>query len=95
MSLSMMLPWVFNVYIDDCLREMKTRIVGLCPGLKVRAVEQSWVAGLCLGDSVKWQIVWMLQNIVDELDRVCKKGKFKVSVGKETLHIVRIECCQS
>lgn len=32
-------PWLFNVYMDGCMREMKARVGELGPRLKVRGTE--------------------------------------------------------
>ncbi len=41
-----MSPWLFNNYIDGCIREMKVRVRDLGARLNVRGVEQPLVVGL-------------------------------------------------
>ncbi len=49
----------------------------------MRGVEQPVVAGLYADDKVLLaESDGMLQRIVDEFDRVCKKRKLKVNKGK-------------
>ncbi len=73
-----MSPWLFNIYMDGCIREMKVRVQDLGARLNVRGVEQPVVAGLCLDDTVLLaESDGMLQRIVDEFDRVCKRRKLK------------------
>lgn len=47
-----MSPWLFNVYMDDFMRETKVRNGETWPRLMVRSIEQSLVAGLFVDDSV-------------------------------------------
>lgn len=47
-----MSPWLYNVYMDDCMRKMKASVGELGPRLKVRGMKQSFVAGLFAYDSV-------------------------------------------
>ncbi len=46
-----MSPWIFNIYMDGCIREMKVGVWDLGARLNVRGVEQPLVAGLYAGDS--------------------------------------------
>ncbi len=48
----MMSPWLFSIYIDGCLREMKVRVRDLGARLNVRGVEQPLVADLYVDDTV-------------------------------------------
>ncbi len=43
----MMSPWLFNVYMDGCIREMKVGVWDLGARLNVRGVEQPVVARSC------------------------------------------------
>ncbi len=78
-----MSPWLFNIYMDGCVREIKVRVQDLGARLNVRGVEQPVVASLYAGDTVLLaESKGMLQRIVDELDRVCNRRKLKVNAGK-------------
>ncbi len=69
-----MSPWLFNIYIDGCIREMKVGVRDLGARLNVRGVEQPVVAGLNADDTVLLaESEGMLQRIVDEFDRICKR----------------------
>ncbi len=75
--------WLFNIYMDGCIREMKVGLWELGAGLNVRGVEQPLVAGLYADDTMLLiESEGMLQRIVDESDRVCKRKKLKVNTGK-------------
>ncbi len=47
-----MSPWLFNIYMDGCIREMKARVWDLGARLNVRGVEQPVVASLYADDTV-------------------------------------------
>ncbi len=68
---------LFNIYMDGYKREMKVRVQDLGARLNARGAEQPLVAGL-YADETKG----MLQRIVDEFDRVCKRRRLKVNAGK-------------
>ncbi len=78
-----MSPWLFNIYMDGCIREMKVGVRDLGARLNVRGVEQPVVLSLYACDTVLLaESEGMLQRIVDEFDRVCKRRKLKVNAGK-------------
>ncbi len=45
-------PWLFNIYVDGCIREMKVRVWDLGARLNVRGVKQLLVVGLYVDDTV-------------------------------------------
>ncbi len=47
-----MSPWLFNLSMDGCIREMKVGVQDLGARLNVRGVEQPVVAGLYVDDTV-------------------------------------------
>ncbi len=76
-------PWLFNIYMDGFIREMKVRVQDLGARLNVRSEEQPVVESLYADDTVLLaESEGMLQKIVDEFDRVCKRRKLKVNAGK-------------
>ncbi len=78
-----MSPWLFNIYMDGCIREMKVGGRDLGARLNVRGVEQPLVASLYEDDTVLLaESEGMLQRIIDEFDRVCKRRKLKVNATK-------------
>ncbi len=83
-----MSPWLFNIYMDGCIREMKVRVWDVGARLNVRGVEQPLVAGLYACYTVLLaETEGMLQRIVDEFDRVCKRRKLKVNAGKSKVMV--------
>ncbi len=83
-----MSPWLFNIYMDGCIRKMKVGVHNLGARLNVRGVEQPLVAGLYADDTViLFESEGMLQRIVDEFDRVCKRRKLKVNAGKSKVMV--------
>lgn len=81
-----MSPWVFNVCMGGCIREMKARVKEFGPRLKVRDTEESLVVGIFAVDIVLLaENVVMLQRIVDEFDKVCKRRRLRVNGGKSKL----------
>ncbi len=83
-----MSPWLFNIYMDGCIREMKVRVRDLGARLNVRGVEQPLVVGLYADDTVLLtESEGMLQRIVDKFGRVCKRRKLKVNAGKSKVMV--------
>ncbi len=81
-------PWLFNIYMDGCIREMKVGVQDLGARLNVRGVEQPVVVVLYVDDTVLLaESYGMLQRIVDEFIRVCKRRKLKVKVGKSKVMV--------
>ncbi len=75
-------------YMDGCIREMKVRVQDLGARLNERGVEQPLVAGLYADDTMLLaESEGMLQRIVDEFDRVCKRRKLKVNTGKSKVMV--------
>ncbi len=69
-------------------RQTKVRIQDLGARLNVRGVEQPLVAGFYAYDTVLLaESEGMLQRIVDEFDRICKKRKLKVNAGKSKVMV--------
>ncbi len=67
-------PWLFNINMDGCIREMKDRVQDLGAKLNARGVEQPVVVGLYADDTVLLsESEGLLQRIIDEYDRVCKR----------------------
>ncbi len=86
-----MSPWLFNIYMDGCIREMKSRVRDLGARLNVRGVEQPLVAGLYADGTVLLAesegMLQRLQRIIDEFDRVCKRRTLKVNAGKSKVMV--------
>ncbi len=82
-----MSPWLFSIYMDGCIREMKVGVRDLGARLNVRGVEQPLVVGLYADDTVLLaESEGMLQKIVDEFDRVCRR-KLKINADKSKVMV--------
>ena len=74
--------------MDGCIREMKVTVWDVGARLNVRGVEQPLVAGLCADDTVLLaESEGMLQLIVNEFDRVCKRRQLKLNAGKSKVMV--------
>ncbi len=83
-----MSPWLFDISMDGCIREMKVEVQDLGGRLNARGVEQRVVASLYADDTVLLaESEGMLQRIIDEFDRVCKRRKLKVNAGKSKMMV--------
>ncbi len=80
--------WLFNIYMDGCIRDMKVRVQDLGARLNVRGVEQPLVAGLYADDPVLLAASeGLIQRIADEFDSVCKWRQLKVNAGKSKVMV--------
>ena len=79
-----MLPWLFNLYIDGVVREVNARV--LCRGLKlVDRNDNGWELNRLLfadGTVVVVDSERKLCQSVTEFGRVCERRKLRVNVGK-------------
>ncbi len=86
----LMSPCLVNIYVDCCIREIKVGVWDLGAKLNVRCVEQPLVAGLYADDTVLLaESEGMLQRILDEFDRVCRRGKLKVNADKSKVMVFK------
>lgn len=75
-------PWLFDVYIDGCMREMEAKVVELDTSLKTRGKE-SFVAGVFAEDTVLLaEDERMLLSMVGKVDRVGKRREVRVNAEK-------------
>ncbi len=78
-----MSPWLFNIFMDGCMREIKCKVVNM--GAKLRLNGEVWSVVTCLfaNDTVLLaEIEVDLQTVVNEFYSVCKRRKLKVNSGK-------------
>ncbi len=74
--------------MDGCIRKMKVGVRDLGARRNVKGVEQPLVAGLYVDDTVLLaESEGMLQRIVDEFDRVCRRRKLKVNADKSKVMV--------
>ncbi len=85
-----MLQRLVDEFDRVCKREMKVGVQDLGVRLNVRGVAQPLVAGLYSDDTVLLaESEGMLQRIVDEFDRICKRRKLKVNTGKRKVMVFK------
>ncbi len=71
-----MSPWLFNIFMNVCMREMKRKVVN--PGVKLRLNGEVWSVVTCLlaDDTVLLaESEGNLQRVVNEFYSVCKRKK--------------------
>lgn len=77
-----MLPWQYNICMDGCIRDVIAKGADLGSRLREIGTKQSMVAGFFADDTAVGTNERMLQRIVDEFNRMCKRKKLKVNVVK-------------
>ena len=79
-----MSPWLFNIYMDGVVKEVSERVQGSGLGLIGEDGLRYEVSQLLFADDTALvaDSVEELERLVHEFDRVCKKRKLKVNVGK-------------
>ena len=78
-----MSPGLFNLFMDGVVREVKARIGDRGLGLVERENGQNWTINQVLfadDTALVADSEGMLQQLVTEFDRVCKRRKLKVNV---------------
>ncbi len=79
----MMSPWLFNIFMDGCMREMKDKVRN--KGAKLRLNGEDWSVATCLflNDTVLLaESEENLQRVANEFYNVCKGRKLKVNERK-------------
>ncbi len=80
--------WLFNICMDGCVKEMTVGVRELGVKLNVRGVDQPLLADLYADNTVLLaESEGMLQRIVNEFDRVCKRSKLNVNAGKSKVMV--------
>ncbi len=71
-----MLPWLFNIFMDECMREVTAKVGKIGAGLKLNGVEWSVTANLFADDTVLLaESERELQRVVDQFHNVCSRRK--------------------
>ncbi len=77
-----MSPWLFNIFMGGCIREMKCKVGNA--GAKLRLNGEVWSVVTCLfaDDAVSLaESEGDLQRVVNVFYSVCKRRKLKVNAG--------------
>ena len=79
-----MSPWLFNVYMDGVVREVKMRTLGRGLEMRTRNGQEWEVSQLLFADDTALVAATEeeLQRLVEEFGVVCERRKLKVNVGK-------------
>ena len=84
-----MSPWLFNVYMDGVVREVKMRTLGRGLGMRARDGQEWEVSQLLFADDTALVAVTeeKLQRLVQEFGVVCERRKLRVNVGKSKVMV--------
>ncbi len=78
-----MSPWLFNIFMDGCMREVKAKVGRVSARLKLNRVDWPVAACLFADDTVLLaESERKLQRVVDQSHCVCSRRKLRVNVGK-------------
>ncbi len=83
-----MSPWWFNIFIDECMREMKCKVVNV--GAKLRLNEEVWSVVTHLvadGTVLLAESKEGFAVLVNEFYSVCKRRKLKVNAGESKVMV--------
>ncbi len=83
-----MSPWLFNIFMDGCMREMKCKVGNA--GAKLRLNGEVWfVVTLLFADDTVLLAgsEGDLQRLVNVFSSVCKRRKLKVNAGKSKVMV--------
>ena len=84
-----MSPWLFNIFMDGCMREMKAKVGKIGARLKLNGVDWSVTACLFTDDTVLLaESERELQRVVDQFHSVCSRRKLRVKVGKSKMIVL-------
>ncbi len=75
-----MSPWLFNIFMDGCLREIKCKVVNT--GAKLRLNGEVWAVVTCLFADDTVLLARGIWRVVNEFYSICKRRKLKVNAGK-------------
>ena len=79
-----MSPWLFNIFMDGCMREMKAKAGKAGARLKLNGMVWSMAACLFADDTVLLaESERELQRVVDQFDSVCVQQKESESECRE------------
>ncbi len=77
-----MSPWLFNIFMDGCMREVKAKVGKLGAGLKMNGMGWSVTACLFADDTALLaESERELQRVVDQFHNVCKRRKQSLPIN--------------
>ncbi len=77
-----MSPWLFNIFMDGCMREVRAKVRKIGAGLKLNGVDWSVTACLFADDTVLLaESERELQRVVDQFHNV-RSRKLRVMQGR-------------
>ncbi len=83
-----MLPWLFNIFMEGCMREVKTKVRKIGTTLQMNGEDWSVAACLFLDNSVLLaNSEWEFQRVVDQFHSVCSRRKLLVNSGKRKVMV--------
>ncbi len=77
------LPWLFNIFMDDCMTEVKVKAGKIGARLELNGVD--WLVAACLftDDTVLLaESESEFQRVVDQFHSVCSRRKLRVNAGE-------------
>ncbi len=85
-----MLPWLFNIFMDGCMRKRKAKVGNVGTRPKANGVDWFVVACLFADNTVLLaESERELQRVVDEFYSVYVRRKLRVNVGKSKVMVVK------
>ncbi len=83
-----MSPWLFSIFMDGCMREIKCKVVNVGAKLRLNREVRAVVPCLFADDTVLLaESEGDLQRVVNEFCSVCKRRKLKVNTGKRMMMV--------
>ncbi len=81
-----MSPWLFNIFMDGCRRDMKAEVGKIGARLKLNEVD--WSVAACLfSDDIVLLAERELQRVVDQFHSVCSGRKLRVNAGESKVMV--------
>ncbi len=84
-----MSPWLFNIFMDGCMKEMKCKVGNTGANLRLKGEVWSVVTCLFADDTVLLaESEGDLQRVVNAFYSKCKRRKLKVNAGKSKVMVI-------
>ncbi len=83
-----MSSWLFSIFMDGCMREMKAKVGKVGARLKLNGVDWAVAACLFADDTVLLaESEIEHQRVVDQFHSVCSRRKLRVNAGKSKMMV--------